>query len=220
MVSQASRYWRGALFSSDGRLLPVAELGRWDLPVFECGSECSCDDACTFRVVGRALRTDAASSLTTLQVFDTGCARGRGLRCTTPLPAGTVVGVYAGEAIDEREAERRWAAEATSGTGTFILCVREVFADHTVVTCVDARNAACVLRYVNHRCDDANLVVVCVRIDADSPHLCFVACRDVPALEELTLDYCPDARVSSSSSTVCLCGSATCRGFLPSAAAP
>ena len=71
-------------------------------------------------------------------------------------------------------------------------------------------------RFINHSCEP-NLSVVPVRIRNSIPHLCLFASRDISEATEVTYDYGHGSAVSDSenSGTVCRCGAAMCKGFLP-----
>jgi SET domain len=85
--------------------------------------------------------------------------------------------------------------------------------ERVLLTTVNARLAGNVARFFNHSCSP-NMVVVPIRAGSLVPRIClFTACA-VPAGTELTFRYgSPDDALLSS--TLCLCGSPNCRGFLP-----
>ena len=72
-----------------------------------------------------------------------------------------------------------------------------------------------VARFINHGCEP-NCVVVAVRVLSPVPHLAVFASKAIAAGEELTLNYgaSRDDDVPLST-TRCLCGAGSCRGFLP-----
>lgn len=59
--------------------------------------------------------------------------------------------------------------------------------------CLDATCYGNVARFINHRCDDANLIEIPVEVETPDHHYYHLACifttRKINALEELTWDY-------------------------------
>lgn len=212
--------WDGPLYDPvTGTLRPllVADSPPFTIPVFECNSGCTCGPECCNRVTQRR-REGAVSAGCSLEVFDTGTARGQGCRTLTPIPKGAFVCEYVGVLV---------SSDAPPNNYTF--CVREHVGDMVIITCVDARDTGGFARFVNHSCEPS-LTVVPVRVDTPEPHLCFFATQDILAGQELTVDYGlwggdgPDPSTSASgagatplplSATPCLCGAARCRRFLP-----
>ena len=190
-------------------------------PLRECNAQCECDEAtCANRVV-------QSGCPFALEVFDTasvsdhsdGYAKGKGVRSSQErIAAGSFVVEYVGELIGVEEAERRLEERTRLAEANYIMFVREHFAaDHsTHTTALDARNYGNVARFINHSCEP-NMCLVPVRIESVVPHAALFAIRDIGPLEELTYDY--NALVGDEaalcSGTPCRCGSARCRGFLP-----
>jgi len=74
--------------------------------IYECNDKCSCDTRCTNRCVQLGLNT-------LLQIYQTS-ERGWGVRTLYDLPAGTFLSFYAGEILNDEDANRR-GTEKTMG---------------------------------------------------------------------------------------------------------
>ena len=74
--------------------------------IYECNDKCSCDARCTNRCVQLGLNT-------LLQIYHT-AERGWGVRTLYDLPAGTFLSFYAGEILNDEDANRR-GTEKTMG---------------------------------------------------------------------------------------------------------
>jgi len=84
--------------------------------------------------------------------------------------------------------------------------------------CLDATFFGNVARFINHRCLDANLVEIPVKVETPDHtyyHFAFFTTRVVAALEELTWDYGIDFDDHDQPVKVfrCLCGSKFCRNM-------
>ncbi|CAF0970338.1 unnamed protein product [Rotaria sp. Silwood1] len=77
-----------------GRLLEKIHSG-----IYECNGKCKCDSQCTNRCVQFGLNT-------LLQIYNT-CEKGWGVRTLYDLPAGTFLSFYAGEILNDEDANRR-----------------------------------------------------------------------------------------------------------------
>lgn len=77
-----------------GRLLEKIHSG-----IYECNGKCSCDSNCTNRCIQFGVNT-------LLQVFHT-AEKGWGVRTLYDLPAGTFLSIYAGEILNDEDANRR-----------------------------------------------------------------------------------------------------------------
>lgn len=77
-----------------GRLLEKVHSG-----IYECNGKCKCDSRCTNRCVQLGLNI-------LLQIFNT-AEKGWGVRTLYDLPAGTFLSFYAGEILNDEEANRR-----------------------------------------------------------------------------------------------------------------
>ncbi|CAF4613401.1 unnamed protein product [Rotaria sp. Silwood1] len=84
-----------------GRLLEKIHSG-----IYECNGKCKCDSRCTNRCVQFGLNT-------LLQIYNTS-EKGWGVRTLYDLPAGTFLSFYAGEILNDEDANRR-GLEKTMG---------------------------------------------------------------------------------------------------------
>lgn len=194
-------------------------------PLFECNSDCACPSSCANRVVQRVWRDGklglCAAAASAVELFRHSGARARigfGLRATTDIPAGALLGEYVGVVV--AGPDRLRAALASGADRNFLLCIREAadpLAPAKAVTCVDARHSGGLLRFVNHSCEPT-ASVVCVRVDSITPHLCFVAATAIRAGVEISVNYgegTPTAPGSATGGVPCLCGAVRCKGTLP-----
>jgi SET domain-containing protein len=81
--------------------------------------------------------------------------------------------------------------------------------------CVDASRTGSVARFLNHCCEP-NLFVqsVFVEYSRHVHRIAIFAARDILPYEELTYDYGYVVGSVKDKTLKCLCGAATCRGFL------
>ncbi|KAJ6389897.1 hypothetical protein OIU77_024180 [Salix suchowensis] len=84
--------------------------------------------------------------------------------------------------------------------------------------CLDATFYGNVARFINHRCLDANMIEIPVKIETPDHHyyhLAFFTTREVNALEELTWDYGIDFDDTDQPVELfqCRCGSKFCRNM-------
>lgn len=118
--------------------------------------------------------------------------KGWGVRTFEAIPVGSFVFEYVGEVVSNAELISRQQKSPIHGWYTL-----DLDADWKVEAEVTDNNALCldgykfgnVGRFVNHKCEDANLIDVPVRIERSDPrlyHVAFFAKRQIYALEELT----------------------------------
>ncbi|KAJ8361133.1 hypothetical protein SKAU_G00176580 [Synaphobranchus kaupii] len=214
-------------YDSQGRLTYHGEEeAEYSVPVFECNALCGCSEACSNRVVQRGLGLR-------LCVFSAH-GKGWGVRALEPVPRGTFVCEYAGEAIGFQEACRRQHAQKPQDMN-YIIVVREHAGEGMLgETIVDPVAVGNVGRFLNHSCQP-NLFMVPVRVHSLVPRLALFASRDIAPGEELTFDYSggynnPQGRGSHPSQDgpqtkrvgaedfkrkPCHCGAQDCSLFLP-----
>uniref|UniRef100_A0A146L384 Histone-lysine N-methyltransferase SETMAR n=1 Tax=Lygus hesperus TaxID=30085 RepID=A0A146L384_LYGHE len=166
--------------------------------VFECNETCRCDERCGNRESQRGPSRD-------LEIVLSG-AKGYGVFARRPIPRGSYVCEYAGEVS---------STEIRDGTSDwrYVITLNETSADgSTTNTFIDASKFGNVGRYLNHSCDP-NCVLVPVRYDNVAPKVGIFASRNIREGEELCYIYAQhDGDLSD---TPCLCGSDTCKKFLP-----
>eukprot|EP00258_Populus_trichocarpa_P024565 XP_024440584.1 probable inactive histone-lysine N-methyltransferase SUVR1 isoform X2 [Populus trichocarpa] len=185
----------------------------------ECWSKCGCHKQCGNRVVQRGIRCK-------LQVFFTPEGKGWGLRTLEMLPKGTFVCEYVGEILTNKELyERKMQRTSSSKTEKHAYpvlldadwCMKGVVKDEEAL-CLDATFYGNIARFINHRCLDANMIEIPVKIETPDHHyyhLAFFTTRGVNALEELTWDYGIDFDDTDQPVEVfpCRCGSKFCRNM-------
>ncbi|CAN8260473.1 unnamed protein product [Cochlearia groenlandica] len=179
----------------------------------ECWIKCGCDMLCGNRIVQRGIRCG-------LQVYFTQGGKGWGLRTLQDLPKGTFVCEYVGEILTNTELDDR-NINSRSERHTYPVTLdadwgSEKNLKDEEALCLDATICGNVARFINHRCEDANLIDIPVEIETPDRHyyhIAFFTLKDVKALDELTWDYMID--FSDESHPVkafrCCCGSELCR---------
>ncbi|XP_027165909.1 probable inactive histone-lysine N-methyltransferase SUVR2 [Coffea eugenioides] len=179
----------------------------------ECWYKCGCIKDCGNRVVQRGITCK-------LQVFMTPEGKGWGLRTLEDLPKGAFICEYVGEIVTNMELfDRNSQHTGKKHTYPVLLdadwCTEGVLKDEEAL-CLDATFYGNVARFVNHRCDDANLVEIPVEVETPDHHyyhLAFFTTRKVDAFEELTWDYGIDFsdHTHPVKAFKCGCGSQFCR---------
>ncbi|GER39671.1 histone-lysine N-methyltransferase [Striga asiatica] len=190
------------------------------LLVYECGPHCKCPPSCFNRVTQRGIKYQ-------LEIFKTE-TRGWGVRALTSIPSGSFICEYAGELLEDREAEKR------IGSDEYLFDIGQNLSD----SCLNAEDQALsaelvedggytidacrfgnVGRFVNHSCAP-NLYAQNVIYDHDDmkmPHIMLFAMENIPPLQELTYhyNYCVD-QIRDSHGNIkvkkCYCGAAQCTG--------
>ncbi|KAM0878310.1 hypothetical protein ACQ4PT_034959 [Festuca glaucescens] len=129
----------------------------------ECWSKCGCNMQCGNRVVQCGITCN-------LQVFFTGKGTGWGLRTLDELPKGAFVCEYAGEILTNTELHERVVENMQNDRYVHPIlldagwCSRKVLKEEEAL-CLDGTFYGNVGRFINHRCCDANLVVVPVEVE-------------------------------------------------------
>lgn len=152
--------------------------------ISECNCTCPCGIDCGNRVVQRGMKVK-------LGVFWTGL-KGWGVRTFEAIPSGTFLFEYVGEVCSNAELITRDNQPPFHGIYTLDLNAdwrTEAAVTDTEALCIEGMSYGNVARFVNHRCEDANLIDFPVRIESADPHIyhvAFFAKRPIYALEELT----------------------------------
>ncbi|CAI8603302.1 unnamed protein product [Vicia faba] len=180
----------------------------------ECWRKCGCDMQCGNRVVQRGLSRK-------LQVFLTDQGKGWGVRSLEDLPMGSFVCEYAGEILTNTELYDRIVLSTSNDRHTYPVTLdadwgSEVGLKDEEALCLDATHNGNVARFINHRCNDANLIDIPVEVETPDRHYYHLALftkRNVSAYEELTWDYGIDFddHTHPIKAFKCCCGSAHCR---------
>lgn len=128
--------------------------------------------------------------------------KGFGVLADDNLPAGTLIGEYCGEVLDQAEYKKR--EEAYQHERHFY------FMTLTPKLTIDASRMSSVTRFINHSCSP--------NAEAEKwnagrePRVAIVATRAIQKGEEITFDYSASAR--SMQTKPCLCGAKNCRKSL------
>lgn len=180
----------------------------------ECWSKCGCDMQCGNRVVQRGITCN-------LQVFFTSEGKGWGLRTQDGLPKGAFICEYVGEILTSSELHGRIVENAKNGKHLHQLLLDASWGSEEAprdeeALCIDPTFYGNVGRFVNHRCHDANLVLIPVEVETPDHryyHLALFTAKKVEASEELTWDYGIDFDATDSTNQAfrCMCGSQYCR---------
>ncbi|XP_019179653.1 PREDICTED: histone-lysine N-methyltransferase, H3 lysine-9 specific SUVH4-like [Ipomoea nil] len=204
-------------YNRNGAIVEVKPL------VYECGPHCKCPPSCYNRVSQNGIKIQ-------LEIFKTE-SRGWGVRSLTSIPSGTFICEYAGELLEDKEAERR------IGSDEYLFDIGHNYSDcsinpsgqkctsseqvEEVGHTIDAAEYGNVGRFINHSCSP-NLYAQNVLYDYDDrkvPHIMLFAVENISPLRELTYHYnytVDQVRDSSGNIKVkqCFCGSAECTGRL------
>lgn len=185
--------------------------------VKECSSKCGCSKQCGNRVVQRGITRR-------LEVFMTPEGKGWGIRTLEELPVGAFVFEYVGEILTNSEMWERNSDVQKNGEGlhTYPIVLdadwgSEANLKDEEALGLDATYFGNVARFLNHRCQDANLMDMPVEIESPDRHyyhVAFFTNRRVRAMEELTWDYNIDFEDEAHPvpAFACLCESRYCRG--------
>lgn len=131
--------------------------------------------------------------------------QGVGAFATAPIPEGTRLIEYSGEALTSAQADQRYPDAAGERHHTYLFAI-----DDGVV--IDAAAGGNDARFINHSCDPNCDAVI------DDGRIWIETIRDVAAGEELAYDYAYilDERHTPAAKRrfPCMCGSANCRGTI------
>ncbi|XP_042002687.1 uncharacterized protein LOC121751931 isoform X1 [Salvia splendens] len=190
--------------------------------VYECGPHCKCPPSCYNRATQRGIKFQ-------LEIFKTEW-RGWGVRALTSIPSGSFICEYAGELLEDKEAEER------IGYDEYLFDIVQNLQDSSptnsdddetvaelkgVCFTIDALTYGNVGRFINHSCAPNLLAqnVIYDNKDKRLPHVMLFAMENIPPLQELT--YCYNyslGQIRDSEGNVkvknCYCGAAGCTGRL------
>ncbi|GKV39158.1 hypothetical protein SLEP1_g46967 [Rubroshorea leprosula] len=177
----------------------------------ECWSKCGCSNTCGNRVVQQGISV-------ALQVFQALEGKGWGVRTLEDLPKGAFVCEYAGEVVTCSELDERNKQSTSSKKNMYSVLLdagwgKEGILKDEEALCLDATRYGNVARFINHRCSDANLIEVPVKVEIPNHHyyhLALFTTRKVAAMEELTWDYGINFE-GPEKPFKCQCGSLMCR---------
>ncbi|KAK4388881.1 Histone-lysine N-methyltransferase, H3 lysine-9 specific SUVH5 [Sesamum angolense] len=188
--------------------------------VYECGPHCKCPPTCYNRVSQRGIKFQ-------LEIFKTE-SRGWGVRPLTSIPSGSFICEYAGELLEDKEAEQK------IGNDEYLFDIGQNYGDSSLKSedqansvelmeevgyTIDAAQYGNIGRFINHSCLP-NLYAQNMIYDHDDkkmPHVMLFAMENIPPLQELTYHYnysVDQIRDSDGNIKVkkCYCGTAECTG--------
>ncbi|KAE8727740.1 Histone-lysine N-methyltransferase, H3 lysine-9 specific SUVH5 [Hibiscus syriacus] len=165
--------------------------------VYECGPNCSCPPSCHNRVGQHGMKFQ-------LEIFKTE-SRGWGVRSLNSIPSGSFICEYAGELLEDREAERKGSDEYLFDIGnnsdiSLWDGLSTIMPDAHSSSCqvvqdsgftIDAARIGNIGRFINHSCSP-NLYAQNVLYDHEDmriSHIMFFAAENIPPLQELTYHY-------------------------------
>ncbi|CAM0911499.1 unnamed protein product [Alopecurus aequalis] len=181
----------------------------------ECWSKCGCGMQCGNRVIQQGIAHN-------LQVFLTSEAKGWGLRTVDGLPKGAFICEYVGEVLSSSELHQRRVEDANNDKHVHRVLLDATWGSEGASSsdeeslCLDPTFYGNVGRFVHHRCNDPNLVLIPVEVESPDRHyyhLAFFTAKKIEAFEELTWDYGIDFDSTDSTNKAfhCMCGSQYCR---------
>ncbi|CAI9755646.1 unnamed protein product [Fraxinus pennsylvanica] len=189
--------------------------------VYECGPSCKCPPSCYNRVSQRGIKFR-------LEIFKTE-SRGWGVRSLNSIPSGSFICEYAGELLEDKEAEQK------IGNDEYLFDIGQNYMDSSLRPeepgnsvevfqeggyTIDAAQHGNIGRFINHSCSP-NLYAQNVTYDHDDkrmPHVMFFAAENIPPLQELTYHYnytIDQVRDTNGNIKIkkCYCGTAECTGL-------
>ncbi|GAY68847.1 hypothetical protein CUMW_267360 [Citrus unshiu] len=167
--------------------------------VYESGPSCKCPPSCYNRVCQQGIKVQ-------FEIFKNE-ARGWGVRYLNSIPSGSFICEYAGELLEEKEAERRTSNDEylfdvrnNYNDGSLWGGLSNVMPDAPSSSCgvvedggftIDAVEYGNVGRFVNHSCSPTLYAqnVLYDHEDKRMPHVMLFAAENIPPLQELTYHY-------------------------------
>lgn len=186
----------------------IIQEKHFNCPTYECNANCVCNEKlCGNKVVQLGPRR---------YLFIKPCdyeIKGLGLFTSKAIRMGTFVCEYAGEIIDEEQAQARFRRYQSERISNYIFCIKETFGTQLKKTFIDPTKYGNIGRYINHSCDP-NCKLFIIRHDNTIPILAIFARRNISINEEITYNYDEDnSHILSEKS--CVCQSVTCKKYLP-----
>ena len=169
-------------------LLPVKEPCRClYVPGNTCGEDCAnrlerfecCPETCPHPMCSNRRIQHGDFPEVTVEYHPT---KGRILKLAQAVPAGTLLGTYAGEVLGEKERKRREQLHGYSALSYTMNFMSEP------MLCIDANREGSLLRYCSHQCGQGTALVHHWQLGGRR-HIVFEAARDLPADTEVTFNY-------------------------------
>ncbi|CAM0149896.1 unnamed protein product [Urochloa decumbens] len=178
-------------FNFDGAIVEASPL------IYECGPSCRCPPTCHNRVSQHGVKIS-------LEIFKTG-KTGWGVRSLSSISSGSFICEYAGELLEDKEADKTQNDEYLFDIGSnyddkelweglkSVVGVQSSPSSSKTMEgfTIDAAEYGNVGRFINHSCSP-NLYAQHVLWDHDDlrmPHVMLFATENIPPLQELTYHY-------------------------------
>ncbi|CAG8588784.1 1019_t:CDS:10 [Acaulospora morrowiae] len=190
--------------NEDGYPMKNGRLIRSDIgPIYECNSNCKCNETCPFRVIQNSVRNNS-----NFEIFKTP-NKGWGVRTLVTIKEGSFVMEHVGEILESRTAKLREVCYDKLDMLTYFdFDFGFDESKRSNVLCADSNYWCNISRFLNHSCNP-NLITIPFFVeykDIRFQRVAFFAQRNIPASTELTFDY-----KIKSDDFECLCGSSLCR---------
>jgi [histone H3]-lysine9 N-trimethyltransferase SUV39H len=181
--------------------------------IFECNDSCKCSKDCFNRVVQRG-RTIP------LEIFMTERC-GFGIRSPQPIKKGQFIDVYLGELLTTKDVED-YENAINEKTPSFIFSLD--FFGGSPTYHIQGLHFGSPTRFINHSCNPNSRTFTVMMNHADQRvyKLAYFATNDIPAMKEITFDYCPvlfqetpwapTGDEDDEDVVECFCGESNCRG--------
>ncbi|KAF9545523.1 SET domain-containing protein [Agrocybe pediades] len=168
------------------------KLKRPGFPIYECNALCGCGDDCRNRVIQKGRKAHVHLRKTQY--------KGWGVFAGKRIPTGTFLGIYSGELISAKEAQRRGIAYNKFGrTYLFDLDFHHLRPQGPEAdkwkpeSTVDAFKAGNFTRFLNHSCDPNTRLFPCyINEPEPRPLLAVFTTKDIDVNEEICFSYSGD----------------------------
>ena len=203
---------------------------------FECNDDCSCyKGACGNRNLQFGINHKFIIKFISKN-------KGFGVFTEDDIEKGEFVCEYIGTIITKNEAEKKIHFNHINQKPNYVLQLREEFNNIIINTYIDSEIYGNFARFINHSCEP-NLDFELIRINSFIPHCAFYANRKILAGEEITFNYIgyndeiknniqneinteyekENNKIENNIKNIktsfsykkCLCGSKSCKGFIP-----
>lgn len=192
-------------------------LGITKGAIYECNMMCSCDNACSNRVIqnGRTVKLD-------IKRFPG--EKGWGVVARENIEKGKFICEYVGEVISSQEAQKRALNYKSHESCYFFDLDYNCDEDNPCEFTIDASKYGNISHFINHSCS-ANIRCFPAFINNVDPRMhlvAFFAERDIKAGEEICFDYTglndyvlqDNSTVSRKTTIECQCGAPNCRKYV------
>jgi len=146
---------------------------------------------------------------------------GFGIRSSQPIKKGQFIDVYLGELLATKEVEE-YENAVSEKSPSFIFSL-DFFGDNPTYH-IQGLHFGSPTRFINHSCNPNSRTFMAMVNPADKKvyKLAYFATKDIPAMKEITFDYCPvlskdtpwvpTGDKEDEDVVQCFCGESNCRG--------